>query len=476
MAAETVTYPCEKGADHGSFHMTGRTVLAVAPDGVDTDAVASSTPTTEDDLTIRTLDRLGDLYDELCRSVVHCLLLSTNVEERTPFGVARGVACLFPDLPIVVAGSPLPPVPDDLAVTTVDAETLADERVGRTVAELAPEGDESAAARPPSRMETLWLSMFDQFPVHLFAKDREARHVVVSRHANEPTDLVGITDLEYEELPRSHREAAYRDDVSVIENDEARLKVEEYTNYVDSHVLSSKVPWYDADGDVIGLAGLTEDISERKARERASRRQHELLVKLALVSAHELRNELQVADGRLRLAEADSSQLEVVAESHDRLSDIVDTVVALASQERTEHDPRPVWLSTLSREVWDTLDVGRATFTVADDARLVADPESASLLLQILFTNAIEHNDDGDHLRVTVGTTSAGFFVADDGRGIDAEPPERVFDAGYTTGDDTGFGLYVARSTAEDHGWDLTVSESDEGGARFDLRGVTLVE
>lgn len=455
--------------------METRTVLVVGSDAVDADAVASSLPATDGDVSVRLLDELGDLYDELCRSVVHCLLLSTDVDERTPFGVARGVSALFPDLPVVVAGPSATPAPADLGVTAVDAASLTADTVGRAVADRLSDGDGSAAARPPSRLETLLLSMIDQFPVHLYAKDEAARHVLVSRYANEPTDLVGLTDLEYDELPENHREAAYRDDVSVIENDEARIEVEEYTNYVDSHVLSSKVPWHDENGDVIGLAGLTEDITERKARQRASRRQHELLAKLALVSAHELRNELQVAAGRLRLAEDDPTQLGVVADSHDRLADIVDTVVDLASQESAEYDPRPVWLSTLGREVWDALDSGESTFAVDGDARLLADPESTSLCLQILFTNAVEHTDG--RVAVRVGVTDEGFFVADDGDGIAADPLERVFDAGYTTVDDnTGFGLYVARTIAADHDWTVSVSASEDGGARFDVSGVTLLD
>lgn len=420
---------------------------------------------------VRPLPDLPDLFDVLGYEAIHCLLLPPAVDGTSATDVARGVSGLYPDLPIVVAGEPASSVSGERRATVVDADSLADEPVlDQVAAELRPPA-ESDAARPPSRMETMLLSMFDQLPIHAYAKDADARHLLVSRYANEPTDLIGITDLEYTELPPDHRAAAYRDDLRVIEDEVERLEIEEYTNYVDTHVLTSKVPWYGPDGDVIGLVGHTRDITERKRREHTSRRQQELLVRVALVAAHELRNELQVAAGRLELAESDPDQLAVVEQSLARLSKIVDKVIELASAERTERSDEPIWISTLSREVWNTLEPGDATLEVAGDGLLETDRESISLFVQVLFRNALQHCRAD--VTVTVGATTEGFFVADDGDGIDAEPPERAFDAGYTTADDgTGFGLYVAHSIGTEHDWDISIAESETGGARFEVSGL----
>lgn len=447
------------------------TVLVLAPDA--TDEFEAALDSNDVPVDVRRLPSLDDLFHVLTEEVVHCLVCPPEVEETDAERIVQGVRGLFPDLPIVIVGASQAEVGTDLDAAIVDAEALADDRVVAAVRSALDADVDSDASRPPSRMETLLLSMLDQFPVHLYAKDRAARHVITSSTNQSATDLIGLTDLEYTELPKDHREAAYRDDMRVVEGDGTRIEVEEYTGFIDSHTLTTKVPWFGEDDSVVGLVGLTRDITERKRREQAARRQHELLVKVALVAAHELRNELQIASGRLELLDADDDHSAVIADSHARLGSIVDKVVGLASEERPTREDEALWLSTISREVWDTLVGTDATLSIVEDLHFVADRESMSLFFQILFRNAVQHG--GADVTVSVGAIDDGLFVADDGPGIAAEPPERIFDAGYSNDPDgTGFGLYVARSIADEHGWQLAVGESDSGGTRFEVHGPSL--
>jgi hypothetical protein len=69
--------------------------------------------------------------------------------------------------------------------------------------------------------------------------------------------------------------------------------------------------------------------------------------------------------------------------------------------------------------------------------------------------------------------TENGFYVADDGPGIPPGERDRVFEPGHRTAETgTGFGLSIVRDVAEAHGWSVAVTESDDGGARFDACGV----
>jgi signal transduction histidine kinase len=66
-----------------------------------------------------------------------------------------------------------------------------------------------------------------------------------------------------------------------------------------------------------------------------------------------------------------------------------------------------------------------------------------------------------------------GFYVADTGSGIPESIRDEIFEAGYSTEDHgTGFGLRIVEQIARAHGWEVSVTESEQGGARFEFTGV----
>ena len=78
-------------------------------------------------------------------------------------------------------------------------------------------------------------------------------------------------------------------------------------------------------------------------------------------------------------------------------------------------------------------------------------------------------------MTVTVGDLEdgSGFYVADDGVGVPRADRERVFESGFSTSEmRTGVGLSIAREGAEVHGREISVTESEAGGARFEIEGV----
>jgi signal transduction histidine kinase len=89
--------------------------------------------------------------------------------------------------------------------------------------------------------------------------------------------------------------------------------------------------------------------------------------------------------------------------------------------------------------------------------------------------DAVEHG--GHDVSVSVGVTADGFYVADTGPGIPESDREEVFEAGYSTAEEgTGFGLRIVEQIADAHGWEVAVTDSEEGGARFEVTGVEFLE
>jgi signal transduction histidine kinase len=82
--------------------------------------------------------------------------------------------------------------------------------------------------------------------------------------------------------------------------------------------------------------------------------------------------------------------------------------------------------------------------------------------------------EDGDEtVTVRVGNLDDGFYVEDDGPGIPEDERDKIFEMGYSNDPDgTGFGLSIVQEVAAAHDWTLTVTESDAGGARFEITDV----
>ncbi|MFB6072114.1 MAG: ATP-binding protein [Halobacterium sp.] len=229
----------------------------------------------------------------------------------------------------------------------------------------------------------------------------------------------------------------------------------------------------------VGRILLFSAVTRGERHRRELERQNERLEQLASVVSHDLRNPLNVAEGRLELArqQRDSEHLEAVATALDRMEALIEDVLALARQGETIGETEPVSLRAVAEESWETVATPDAALTVADDLRFEADRDRTVQLFENLFRNSVEHA--GSDAAVTVGVLgdARGFYVADDGPGIPDSDRDAVFEPGHTSAEDgTGFGLAIVKSIADAHDWAVRVTDSESGGARFEVTGVQRVE
>ncbi|MFC6755622.1 sensor histidine kinase [Halomicroarcula sp. GCM10025894] len=184
---------------------------------------------------------------------------------------------------------------------------------------------------------------------------------------------------------------------------------------------------------------------------------------------------MNVAASALELldVEDDNEMVAKIDRSLDRMSDIIEDVLTLAREGRAVHEPEWVAIDSLAEEAWADVATDGATLSVTVTGEIEADPTRARDLFANLFRNAVEHNDGP--VTVTVGPRDDGIYVADDGTGIDEESD--VFEMGHSTADDgTGIGLAIVAQIADAHGWGLDLTESEDGGARFDVTDVASRE
>jgi len=133
----------------------------------------------------------------------------------------------------------------------------------------------------------------------------------------------------------------------------------------------------------------------------------------------------------------------------------------------------------------EMIDIEAVTIEISGQFRVRGDRDRIRHVFENLLSNAADHatadGDDtagptGDGVTVRVDRIDdRGFYVADDGPGIPEDEREDVFEPGYSaaTGG-TGLGLTIVERIAEAHDWDVSVTESRNGGARFEFTGVDV--
>lgn len=218
------------------------------------------------------------------------------------------------------------------------------------------------------------------------------------------------------------------------------------------------------------FVAMDRDISDQKRRERELVQQNERLDRFTSVVSHDLRNPLQVAEGRLELLreDCDSDHIDDIDHALNRMDALIEDLLTLAQTGEEAMTLEPIQLPDLAETSWKTISTTDATLDVKTDRTIEADHDQLQQLLTNLLRNAVKHG--GPAVTVTVGETADGFYVADDGIGLPESAMETVFDAGYTTADNgTGFGLSIVEEVASRHNWKITASNGACGGARFEI-------
>ncbi|WP_168219941.1 HAMP domain-containing sensor histidine kinase [Salarchaeum sp. JOR-1] len=201
------------------------------------------------------------------------------------------------------------------------------------------------------------------------------------------------------------------------------------------------------------------------------------LAQAASILSHDLRNPLNVAQANLDLAQEnkEAEYFDRVDHSLNRIEELIADVSTLARQEYDLGDFATHSLQELAREAWEECTTVACSLNITTDEEVSLRGNRSALkeLLTNLYRNAIAHNESP--VTITVGAVDNGFYVADDGQGISAGEQDCIFETGYTTRQEgTGLGLSIVEQVVEAHGGEVAVTDSDAGGARFEITGVTV--
>lgn len=131
--------------------------------------------------------------------------------------------------------------------------------------------------------------VLDNIPQYIFWKDRNSVYLGCNRGwagmagIGDPSTVVGLTD---DDLPwtQAQRDWYLECDRRVMDTDTPMLRIKQSQRQADGRISwreTSKLPLHDVEGNVIGLLGTIEDITERKCAEDLMARSRETFQQLA---------------------------------------------------------------------------------------------------------------------------------------------------------------------------------------------------
>ena len=258
-------------------------------------------------------------------------------------------------------------------------------------------------------------------------------------------------------------------------------------------------PVLGADGQVVGLRGVEQDVTERQRAtqtillaqdraERASRAKSHFLSRMS----HELRTPLNAILGFSQLlalgplADEQTESVAYISRAGQHLLGLIDEVLDLARVESGQLTPSvaPVHLAPIVAGAIELVAPMACEWgitvehpQVADWIRVVADEQWLRQVLVNLLTNAIKYNQKGGTVTLGVepGPDEISVSISDTGIGISADELPRLFEpfarlGAHTGVEGTGLGLMLSRELVELMGGTIEVESQPGVGSTFTVR------
>jgi len=382
--------------------------------------------------------------------------------------------------------------------------------IGDLVAALkTAAADRESVQRDADEAHRLLRAIFDGTSDGVFVKDLAGRYVLINeagaRLIGKPVEEIVDRDdgalFGHDSAIRivaQDREVIATGEPRVFENASMVTTAGDVRTY-----LSTKAPYRDVSGRVVGVVGITRDITGRKraeeereallaAAEEANRSKDQFLA----VLSHELRTPLNAVlgwVGMLRTMSLEPATVTRALDAIDRngraltqlVSDLLDVSRIVSGKLRLE--TRAINLVSVVEAALDairpTADAKGIRLQSALDPRagpVLGDPDRLQQVVWNLVVNAIKFTPRSGQVQVSLSRidSHAAIVVSDTGVGIDPQLMPHVFER-FRQGDSSstrthgglGLGLALVKHLTELHGGTAEADSPGEGkGATFTVR------
>ena len=357
-------------------------------------------------------------------------------------------------------------------------------------------------------------TIIDSIPGLVFYKDTKNRYIRVNKYicdahkmSKKQLEGINLNDL----YPREQAQAYYQDDLQVIRSGQSKINIDE--PWGNRWVSTSKIPYLNDTGEVIGVIGVSMDVTERKLAEEELKKHRDHLEELV----NERTMELDNAIIGLKRSNQELEQFAYVA-SHDlqeplRMVSSYTQLLERRYKDQLDQDARDFIFfavdgaNRMQHLINDLLDYSRVTTRgkpfVKLDLSTVLGHAIANLQKKVQETGALIVNDDlpfvyGDEVqlvrvfqnlldnamkfrgadppRINVSAKTIDdkiqISITDNGIGIDKIYSDRVFTIFQRLHTKveypgTGIGLAICKRTIERHGGKIWFESEPGKGTTF---------
>ncbi|MBY0497842.1 MAG: PAS domain-containing protein [Cyanobacteria bacterium] len=366
--------------------------------------------------------------------------------------------------------------------------------------------------QPIRNASDILLAVIDATPDAIFVKDLDGKYVLVNQAAarfvgRTPAQVVGRRD--YELYPEETARRFVEDDKAVLESGEPMSFEGVATSQSGTQAyLVTKGVYRDKDGNILGIYGISHDITELRAAQDSLEQTRQALFRSQKMEAvgqltggiaHDFNNILMVILGnlellRMRLPQVDDATTELIDETLRATKHGQDlTGDLLAFSRRRQLNPQPVAINPLVdnivRLLTRTLGASVKITTAAsrDAGVAMVDPAALEAAILNIALNARDAMPDGGTLTIRTSKADirqaprteddlpigqyAMLAIQDTGTGMTPDVVQRVFEPFFTTktgGTGSGLGLSMVYGFAKQSGGVVTIA-SEVG------RGTTVI-
>ena len=336
-----------------------------------------------------------------------------------------------------------------------------------------------------ARERDLHHALMNNVPDWIFFKDTGSRFVRNNKThlrflgVSDQQDALGKTDFDF--LPAEYAQRYFDEEQAIIQSGHPLIAQEKQTPQQDGSLLwvsETKIPLFDESGQVIGLAGVSRDITMRKEAEKrqteldAEKQRVQILSSFIQAASHEFRTPLTTLNTTLYLlGKADdpvkwASHLQTATGQVEHISAMLEAMFLLSTLDSNfTLEKKPVNVNHILR-VLDTAFQAAAAekqqtlvLQLADDLPDVAGDEiELHRAFKQLLNNALRYTLEEGTITLTTRAQDEHVIVAvrDTGIGISAEALPRVFDRFFRadparTVRAAGLGLPIAKRIVELH-------------------------